>query len=52
MPWTRKTGVLLLFVIMVAACWLPALRSASSQSGREIVFYYSNDVHGETEPCG
>ena len=52
MPCARKTGVLLLFVIMVATCWLPGLRSAPSQPGREVVFYYSNDVHGETEPCG
>jgi len=49
---SRKTGVLLLFVILVATCWLPGLRSASSQLEREVVFYYSNDVHGETEPCG
>jgi len=51
MSCTRKTGVLLLFVILAATFWLPALRSAS-QPGREVVFYYSNDVHGETEPCG
>ena len=47
-----KTGLLLLVVIMVTTCWPPASFAAPLPSGREIVFYYSNDVHGETEPCG
>ena len=47
-----KTGLLLLVVIMVTTCWPPAPSAAPLSSGREIVFYYSNDVHGETKPCG
>ena len=47
-----KTGLLLLFIIMVTTSWPPPPSAAPLPSGREIVFYYSNDVHGETEPCG
>lgn len=43
---------LVLIVMMVTIFWPPGLRAAPSPPGREVVFYYSNDVHGETEPCG
>jgi hypothetical protein len=52
MAYFIKTGLLLLFIILITTCWPHRLRAAPSPSGREVVVYYSNDVHGETEPCG
>jgi hypothetical protein len=52
MGYRNKTGLLILFIIMVSTCLPPGLRAAPTPSGRKVVFFYSNDVHGETEPCG
>jgi len=46
----RRIAVALLSAIVVCGCFSPVF---SSQSGsQEILVLYSNDVLGETEPCG
>jgi hypothetical protein len=48
----RDKGILILFVMLGALFWQPVLQATAENGGRDIIFYYSNDVHGETEPCG
>lgn len=40
-----KSIVLVLLLVMAP----PLLTAANAQ---ELLIFYSNDVHGETEPCG
>lgn len=35
-----------LAILLLLLCVQPA------QSGQDFLLFYSNDVHGETEPCG
>lgn len=48
----RDQGILILFVLFGTLFWQPALQATAEKGGDEIIFYYSNNVHGETEPCG
>lgn len=45
-------GILILFVMIGTLFCQPVLQATADTAGRDIIFYYSNDVHGETEPCG
>ena len=48
----RDKGVLILFVLVVTLFWQPVPQTTAEIGGHEHIFYYSNDVQGETEPCG
>ena len=48
----RDKGVLILFVLVGTLFWQPVPQAMAEIEGHELIFYYSNDVHGETEPCG
>jgi hypothetical protein len=48
----RDMFFLLLFIMMTTLFWQPVLQATVKAGGRDIIIYYSNDVHGETEPCG
>jgi hypothetical protein len=43
--------VLFLFVLLPNINVTPA-QAAIAATGNEFTLYYSNDVHGETVPCG
>ena len=42
----------ILFVLQGILFWQPGLQAAEKIGGRDVIFYYSNNVQGETEPCG
>jgi hypothetical protein len=45
--------LLILIVLQGILFWQPGLlQAAEKTAGRDVIFYYSNNVHGETEPCG
>jgi hypothetical protein len=49
----RDIFLLILFVLQGILFWQPGLlQAAENTAGHDVIFYYSNDVHGETEPCG
>jgi len=48
----RDKGVLILFFILGILFWQLEFQARAEGTGRDIILYYSNDVHGETEPCG
>ena len=43
---------IILLTILTSLLFQPVGQVAAQTSGQDIVIYYSNDVHGETEPCG
>jgi len=48
----RDKGVLILLIFICILFWQPEFQTRAEGTGRDIILYYSNDVHGETEPCG
>jgi hypothetical protein len=51
---TRPHIVIILTLCLafdLAPCHVPAQTEANTQ-GKVFTLFYSNDVHGETEPCG
>ena len=41
-----------LVALIIAIILSLAQPITAAQSGQELLLFYSNDVHGETEPCG
>lgn len=48
---TMTKRFLLILAIFVWPAFMPGYSQAEVQA-EELVLYYSNDVRGETEPCG
>lgn len=48
----RKNSWLLLLFTLLSACLLPVAGHARQADGGQLLFFYSNDIRGETEPCG
>ena len=48
----RDKYFLILFVLLGTLFWKPVLHATAESEEHDVIFYYSNDVHGETEPCG
>ncbi|WP_456384817.1 hypothetical protein [Desulfolithobacter sp.] len=47
----NRLFLLLLFFLLVASL-LPAAGHTRQDTGEQFLFFYSNDIRGETEPCG
>ncbi len=41
-----------LLILMAMSIIIPATGALAAGNGRDLTIYYSNDVHGKTEPCG
>jgi hypothetical protein len=48
----RDKGILILFFMLGTLFWQTVLQATAESGGRDVIFYYSNDVHGVTELCG
>lgn len=48
----RKNSCFLLLFILLSACLLPVAGHTRQAADEQFLFFYSNDIRGETEPCG
>ncbi len=53
MRFGHKTGVIMkLSTLIIVAMFSLAQPIFAAESGQNLLLFYSNDVHGETAPCG
>lgn len=50
---TRRQGVIVKLAAFILAFLLTLTQPVrAAQAGQDLLLFYSNDVHGETAPCG